>query len=260
MSNDRNHEVYTESMAHSIWDKAFFMDKIGDADTVIDFGCADGSMIHMLRGLFPKKKFYGYDNDPQMISLAKMKYGYEGWWQECELDEMIDNVLKSGAKSICLNFSSVLHEVFSVSGGIAAIRSILTYLPVDYISIRDMYYHVDEDYPIFVSLPSEFILQFDQNKVMEFVMRYGQLNNWKNIVHFLMKYQWINNGWEEELNENYFSWTKREFLGCIRTCWRGDVVFEAHYQLPHLCYRWFRDYGIWIPDIHTHAQFVLARH
>jgi hypothetical protein len=39
---------YTDSMSKSIWDKAFFMDKIEGATAVIDFGCADGA-IEVLR-------------------------------------------------------------------------------------------------------------------------------------------------------------------------------------------------------------------
>ena len=56
-----NLDIYAEEMSKSVWDKAFFMDKIIGAKLVIDFGCADGAMIRMLAPLFPNTTFYGYD-------------------------------------------------------------------------------------------------------------------------------------------------------------------------------------------------------
>lgn len=261
MSDQRNHKIYTDSMAHSIWDKAFFMDKIGDADAIIDFGCADGAMIRFLAPLFPDKQFYGYDIDLEMIRMAIEKSIPDddiGFYCDGQLDYMIKVIKASGAKSVCLNLSSVLHEVYSVSGGRDAINQILTELPVNYITIRDMYFHMDSDKFFLVTPPNYFFKHFNPEKITQFEARYGKLDNLKNIVHFMMKYQWVGNGWEEELEENYFSWDIKKFMSDIH--WPGSPVFEAHYLLPHLCYRWLKEYEVWLPDVHTHAQFVLAKH
>ena len=66
-----NFDIYTEEMSKSVWDKAFFMDKIIGAKLVIDFGCADGAMIRMLAPLFPNTTFYGYDINfiPDFVSF-----------------------------------------------------------------------------------------------------------------------------------------------------------------------------------------------
>ena len=53
--------IYTFEMSKSVWDKAFFMDKIPGVKCVIDFGCADGAMIRYLAPLFPDIYFIGYD-------------------------------------------------------------------------------------------------------------------------------------------------------------------------------------------------------
>ena len=62
-------DIYTESMAKSNWDKAFFMDKIGDTKCIVDFGCADGAMIRMLAPLFPSITFIGYDSNKELIEI-----------------------------------------------------------------------------------------------------------------------------------------------------------------------------------------------
>ena len=68
-----NLDTYTSEMAKSVWDKAFFMDKIPGAKCIIDFGCADGAMIRMLAPLFPNTTFYGYDINDELIIEAWRK-------------------------------------------------------------------------------------------------------------------------------------------------------------------------------------------
>ena len=52
-----NLDIYTTEMSKSVWDKAFFMDKIPGAKCVIDFGCADGAMMRFRAPLFPNITF-----------------------------------------------------------------------------------------------------------------------------------------------------------------------------------------------------------
>ena len=62
-----NLDIYTTEMSKSVWDKAFFMDKIPGVKCVIDFGCADGAMIRYLAPLFPDIYFIGYDINNELI-------------------------------------------------------------------------------------------------------------------------------------------------------------------------------------------------
>ena len=48
-----NLDIYTEEMSKSIWDKAFFIDKIPGAKCVIDFGCADGAVTNIIKLFYP---------------------------------------------------------------------------------------------------------------------------------------------------------------------------------------------------------------
>ena len=255
----REHSLYTESMSKSIWDKGFFMDKIENATAVIDYGCADGAMIRFLGKLFPWMQFYGYDMDDEMIALArKQSVGNNvSFFSRSQLSDLIESVQRAGHASVCLNLSSVLHEVYSFpeNRGMDCISEIVRQLPVTYITIRDMYYHTD-----CMTIPEsklDVILKVDAHYVADFNKKFGSIDQWKNLIHFLMKYQWTRNGWDEEMKENYFSWSMDQLLEDLPFGFR--VIYENHYLLPHLCYRWYREYGIFIPYIHTHAQFILTR-
>lgn len=256
----RENGIYTEEMAKSIWDKAFFMDKIPGVRCVIDFGCADASMICMLGRLFPDIQFYGYEIDEDMVKRAEDNISQATSNVHCVFDNqnaLISHISGQFAESeICLNFSSVLHEVFSF-GEYHKAKLICDELKPKYITIRDMYFDgEDKDIPFATlrtmakNIPSETINSFERC--------FGPISTMKGWTHFLMKYQWKDNGYEEELNEDYYSWDMALFQYHI-----GDkkyrTVFETHYQLPYLTEMWKSDYKFFYPEAHTHAQFILRR-
>ena len=257
-----NLDIYTEEMAKSIWDKAFFMDKIPGAKCVIDFGCADGAMIRYLAKLFPETTFIGYDISPVLIARARSTPPFLHnimYFTEAEREGMMGWIEgKFEPRELCINFSSVLHEVFSSTGGADVIAEMIEDLHPQYITIRDMY--CDEPFPIvgdqidkifkpiWDKLPDKYCL--------EFLHKFGVIMTWKDLTHLLMKLQWINNGWEDEMKENYYSWNIEQFLDLVK-----DYIpaFEARYQLPYLSEKWKQLYNWYNPDIHTHAQFILRR-
>ena len=260
-------DIYTTEMSKSIWDKAFFMDKIPGAKYVIDFGCADGAMIHYLAPLFPDITFVGYDINKELIDRARSKIPFHT--NEIYFTNINEVILymrcKPATKSeeICINFSSVLHEVFSSTGGIDDIQDLIKELQPRYITIRDMYC----DDPVnFTTGSSEVVPMLDimvsnygtrmVDKFIEYSSKHGRLNNWRDFTHLLMKVQWIDNGWEDEIKENYFSWTLDKLYPIIGAY---SLCFEARYQLPYLSEKWKKEYGWYNPDIHTHAQFILRR-
>lgn len=256
-----NLDIYTSEMAKSVWDKAFFMDKIPGAKCVIDFGCADGAMIRYLAPLFPDITFIGYDINKELIERARNKAPYYHnvifTNDHATISPFVHGIRHFNSEDICINFSSVLHEVFSSTGGQASIKSLIDLLHPKYITIRDMY--SDEEnllspenleyfIPIWAALP---LIQRD-----EFIASHGKMKSWNDLIHLLMKLQWKDNGWEDELKEDYFSWTIDEFLSLIG---EYNVCFESHYQLPYLTEMWKKEYDWYNPDIHTHAQFILRR-
>ena len=254
-----NLDIYTTEMSKSIWDKAFFIDKIPGVKYVVDFGCADGAMIHYLAPLFPDIKFIGYDISAELVDKARAKipfYANAIFFNNSELVVEYLNLFPAAKpEEICVNFSSVLHEVFSSTGGVETIQYLINTLKPRYITIRDMY--CDEHIP-FNSLE-----QFDEiwnllpaKESADFVEWFGPITQWCDMMHLLMKLQWKDNGWEDEMKEDYFSWRIDDFIDMIK-----DYIpaFDCRYQLPYLSEKWKKEYGFYNPDLHTHAQFILRR-
>ena len=255
-------DIYTTEMSKSVWDKAFFMDKIPGVKCVIDFGCADGAMIRYLSPLFPDIMFVGYDVSSELIDRARKTSPFNAnliYFEDSPLAgvaALTHYVIHSfKPEEICINFSSVLHEVFSSTGGETIIKYLITRLHPKFITIRDMYC----DEPISFTGMEQMIEIWDKlpdHYPQEFVKKFGTVLNWRDLTHLLMKLQWVDNGWEDEMKENYFSWTLDKLypiIGAYSPC------FEARYQLPYLSEKWKKEYGWYNPDIHTHAQFILRR-
>lgn len=264
-------DIYTTEMSKSVWDKAFFMDKIPGVQCVIDFGCADGAMIRYLSPLFPDIMFVGYDISSELIDRARKTppfnaniiYFNGGVWDTGD-DELIKFVTAHyKADEICINFSSVLHEVFSSTGGVDVVQRFVRELNPKYITIRDMYC----DDPLEFKTSSQEaipILEALKGKHGTIVHKYfseyaekrGTVQNWRDLTQLLMKMQWIDNGWKEELQEDYFAWTLNDVF---KICPNYSPVFECRYQLPYLSDKWQRELNWFNPDAHTHAQFILRR-
>ena len=254
-----NLDTYTSEMAKSVWDKAFFMDKIPGVKCVIDFGCADGAMIRYLSPLFPDIMFIGYDISKELLDRARKTPPFNAniiYFEDARIGALIHYALDLfKPEEICINFSSVLHEVFSSTGGITVINYLITKLQPKFITIRDMYC----DDPISFTSIEQMMEIWDKlpdHYPQEFIKKFGLVFNWRDLTHLLMKLQWIDNGWEDEMKENYFSWTLDKLysiIGGYSTC------FEARYQLPYLSELWKEKYDWYNPDIHTHAQFILRR-
>lgn len=259
-----NLDIYTAEMSKSVWDKAFFMDKIPGVKCIIDFGCADGAMIRYLSNLFPDTMFIGYDINLHLIARARGTSPFNAnVIYFTQIDDLIEFVFNHDYKEeeICVNFSSVLHEVFSSTGGIEVIQTLIGKLEPRYITIRDMYC----DDPVEFGSGGDAvdiltIIDKIQNQIKyakEFKNKFGVITNWRDMTHLLMKLQWVNNGWENELEENYFSWKLEDILRLTGNNY--SPVFECRYQLPYLSEKWRKEYNWYNPDIHTHAQFILRR-
>jgi len=259
-----NLDIYTEEMSKSAWDKAFFMDKIPGAKCVIDFGCADGAMIRFLAPLFPSVEFFGYDINDELIDMGEQALPEENsnvsFWRNGELHKMIHWIKDwYSMNEICINFSSVLHEVFSSSpSGKETIRCLVEELRPKYITIRDMYWHAAPDVNMLCSAENKIRAQVEEKYLSDYEATFGFMHSPQSITHFLMKYQWKDNGWEDEMKENYFSYTIKDFLNTMCQ-WQYTTIFESHYQLPYLTEKWKKEYGFFVPEAHTHAQFILRR-
>lgn len=65
------YDTYLKRMEKGIEQKAFFLDRLGGFKAVLDYGCANGALITYLMMKRPNVKYYGYDNNPEMVQRAK---------------------------------------------------------------------------------------------------------------------------------------------------------------------------------------------
>src|SRR3954470_22039548 len=63
------YDVYNERMTAAMMDKLFFVDK-APADVLVDFGCADGTLVRHLCQWCRDAQFAGYDTDHAMLVAA----------------------------------------------------------------------------------------------------------------------------------------------------------------------------------------------
>lgn len=264
---DMDINIYFEEMAKSVWDKAFFMDKIIGARCVIDFGCADGAMIRFLARIFPDVTFIGYDRKKEFVDKARSiepLYNNVVFFDSLLYVKQYCDIHRFRGENLCINFSSVLHEVYSFSYDIfgkPAINSLIEYLEPKYITIRDMY--CDDPVPFtardnIAGITNTLTHAASNEKAFtDFIHKFGPISNYSDVAHYLMKIQWYGNGWEQELKENYFSWNIYDFIHDIGD--KYNIMFECRYQLPYLTELWTRNLGWYNPDVHTHAQFILRR-
>ena len=136
MDKIASYETYNSGMNKSYLDKIFFLDKIENVESVLDFGCASGDILKHIHDIDTDLKLYGYDNDVNMIDMANDK---------CSEFAIFDSNFKRitdylNPETSLLNLSSVIHEVYSYGklNDVEQFWSRVFNTGFKYISIRDL--------------------------------------------------------------------------------------------------------------------------
>jgi hypothetical protein len=255
------YEDYNDRMARSVLDKLFFLDKI-DADILVDFGCADGTLFRYLKPYAAGIKLIGFDSDAEMCRIARETAGSAG---DAEFIEQWDNVLaqlrtaREQGKQTALLLSSVIHEIYNYCDPreIDETWKRIWDAAFDFVIIRDM-------------IPSESVdRESDPNDVQkvlrkfrttpelkDFERRWGSIQNNKNLVHFLLKYRYVQPNWPREVKENYLPLYWEDLMASIPEGY--DVLYQEHYPLPFIKRQVRKDLGIELKDA-THLKLILER-
>lgn len=251
-----NYNTYVYGMRKSLEDKLFWYDLVQDYDTVVDFGCADGSLLKVLeerndeRNL--KKRLIGIDNNEIMLNKARENIP-EGYF--CSSFE--DFIPKDYT---LLNLSSVIHEVYSYCSEkeIDKFWYNVFNRQYRYIAIRDMMVsksiHDNRERPTYW-IPSEYRDQFeDYCHKREVGVFEGQCNPLITL-EFYLKYRFVEN-WERESREHYFPIYLEELLAKIPVGY--EIIYLDHYILPYAKAKVKEDIGVDIVD-NTHCKILLRR-
>ena len=248
-----NYDIYLERMQKSYRDKLFFIDKIDDIDGIIDFGCADGTLLKHIYECLPKIDLVGYDIDETMISYAKNQHKFASF-----VSKFNDCFEYVSATNSLLNLSSVLHEVYSYSSSdeIEAFWEQVFETNFKYIAIRDLCASESMNRPANVNDVVKVLQKANKEHLREYESIWGSIRENKNLVHYLMKYRYAEN-WDREVRENYFPLSLERLLSRIPTD-KYEIVYFNNYILPFTAGKVKEDFDIELHD-NTHVKLLLRR-
>lgn len=246
---ERNLTIYNDNMRKSMMDKIFFMDKI-DADIFIDFGCADGSMIHLMNSVLPNKKYIGYDNNLLMIDLAKKNNPeintgfYDNW-------DLVLKTIKSINKDnnkVCIIFSSILHEVENKPEFFDSIDLSM----FDYVVIREMFLDYSK---MFTTIQTLGII----NKLPKEIQSYysNEIFKMKNVIQSIFKSYYKEN-LSLELKEDYFSFDETA-MKFIEQKFNLKLLYKEKFLLPYWREKIITDFEIDLSFLTTHIKLIYQK-
>lgn len=256
-----NMEKYNKEMVKSLVDKIAFIDKV-DAEVFVDFGCADGTLLGLIKKLFPQYTLIGYDNDPEMIQRAKANpenhgISFTADWQEIET---IVKAEKKRGHYACVVLSSVIHELRSYLSE-QEMADVWSKIWSDgtkeklfsYVAIRDMMVSRTTSRASDPMQVARIRQLFDKDKLNQWEAIWGSINeNW-SLTHFLLTYRYTHS-WEREARENYLPVNYEDFMASIP--FEYFPIFMEHYTLPFLRRCVQKDFGFDLSD-RTHLKLVL---
>lgn len=250
-SEIKNLEKYLSRMSKSLPDKLFWVNKV-QPDIIVDFGCADGSLLKEIASIFDCH-LVGYDMDETMFLNDKDKidaYFTSDWEEVTEIVSEFERPL--------IVLSSVIHEVYSYSSsvGIKHFWHKILNGQWKWIAIRDMMVDSSTNYFTDIDAYNKILKYGNKNTIELFEKEWGSIDtNYKNIIHFLLKYRYVES-FEREMPENYLPITFELILDLIPYNYK-TVVLE-HYILPWLKDKVKDDFDIDLASP-THLKLLIER-
>lgn len=266
MDEIKNPQTYLDRMSKPLQEKlkvAKYFSK--NVKSVLDVGCADGTITLALADMYPEINFVGIDLDQSFVDIANQKIeNRQNVKFECVY---LREKLADEEKFDVVLFCSVLHEFFSYGEGISSVvkalsdaRELLN--PGGEIVIRDMllYEYAEKSQlwmpEILAKLKSkvEMIPMID-----EFERYYGKIVSIKQVNHFLLKYMYTDN-WQREVKENYVPVSFEKYdkmfdlLGMV-------VSFQRSSTIPFLKDKWRNDFGFTDDELESFRStgFIVAQ-
>lgn len=251
-----NLDTYNTRMASSIEDKMWFWNKVKyTTNSIVDYGCADGSLLLRINEEHPRQTLIGYDVSDDMLARAKEK-------TKNTSISFVESVFEPEMERTCLVLSSVVHEIYSYQPKEDADFELgmLFDLGAKYIAIRDMgVQDICHNMETPVDVLKRIYERDDIVKIASFEKHQGRISNWANCIHYLLKVPYDEN-WAREVEENYIPFTMNEVLAQynVNSPVKYDIVYFEAYTLPYVRERIIRDYktALYIP---THYKLLLER-
>ncbi len=264
---EQGFEIYVESMAKSIGDKAEkiiplvlegLKKKKGD---ILDLGAGAGDLTGALHEIAQKHKvkLVALDRDSRMIEILEKRFSGKKRVKIIQANASDFQIKRKFAVVIC---SSFLHEVFSQNKDLNDLKLVLQNIyshlhPKGTLIIRDGIKPVPSSEKVFLQpLKSELLERFrkilDRNgsqwlKIHDYY-NLGRIRLFiglsrENAYELTVKYQYPEINWSVEMKEKFGFWTREEAKSILE-----DIGFEVvnleSYPLPYFTEMFARDFKI----------------
>lgn len=253
-SSIKDLDLYNYRMTQALMDKLFFLDKVGDTSVFADYGCADGALLELAHRIHPQATYIGYDSSEEMIEEANKKHGDKPIVFLRHLNAFQNNIASNGG-DVCLILSSLIHEIYHYGPG--RVESFWDFVfnkdHFKYVAIRDMCVSKAvsrQSDPISIAKVRQ---RYDSTLLSQWESAWGSLNDNWSLVHFLLKYRYVEN-WDRELPENYLPLSYEDLLSKIPADW--EPVCIEHYTLPFIRQKVKEDFDVDLQD-RTHIKLLL---
>jgi hypothetical protein len=260
MPDIKNLDKYTAAMQNTLLDKIWFLDKVDPSiTTIIDFGCADGSLFLFIESLFPDKfTFIGIDSSDKMLDRARLAT-QEIPVERIQFHTSLDTVISKHFDNSILVLNSILHELYNYlpyPERTNTLKQLFSKYKFKYIAIRDMH-KIDEGtftgYPKYRLKDPTLQKRKDQFDALEYFAK----TDVNSLIEFLLKYNYIDN-WDRECHERYlWNWSK-DILNFAND--RYSLLYDAPFYLPYQLEKWTADCEYSNKTIiNTHRKMLFRR-
>lgn len=266
MTDIANPKVYLERMSMPLQEKlkiARFIPK--GTKSLLDVGCADGTVTLALAQMYPEIDFVGLDNNESFIAEAQAKIGK---LQNLRFEVgFLRERLASAEKFEVVLFCSVLHEFYSYGEGISTIVKALAdaheiLKPGGTLIIRDMIlYDYAEQSELWIPEMKEKVLKKAGMSPLlaSFEKYFGVIKSIKGLNHFLLKYLYDDN-WEREVKENYVPVSFEKYDQIFKLLGMS-VLFQRSSTIPYLKEKWVKDFDFSVAELESFRStgIIVAR-
>lgn len=259
---------YLQDMEKSFTDKLFFMDMI-KPDILVDFGCANDTMLSKIQKLNPNIQVIGYDIDVDMLEASKNTLNdcvvankLEDFTHKAVLTSNWDLISQYlvGKKKAAILLSSVIHEIYSYTNPKTVNKfwnNQIFGTNFKWVVIRDMIPEINGvNFKTHTNDVRRVRRLTDPTILKRFENEWGPISrSYRNFMHYLLKYSYTDN-LDREIKENYLPITYETLMTKIPSNYK--ISYEDHYILPYLFDKVKKDFGVNISE-NTHLKMILTR-
>lgn len=220
------------------------------AKSVLDVGCADGTVTIALANLLPKVRFFGIDLNGDFIERAAARAREQGAANVRFERVYLRDLLARPERFDAVSFVSVLHEFYTYGQGISSVLKALADAHEllrfnGEIVIRDMILSEYTRHTRFqvAAIARKVVADRSRRRfVKDFEARFGKLRSLYALNHFLLKYLYADN-WAHECAEHYVPITFERYEQIFQLLGM-DLQLKDSYLIPFLRRQWQRDFEL----------------